>query len=123
MTEIWKPIEDYEGLYEVSSLGRVRSVRANHNCRDPEGIMIPQNMKGSYGVVLIKNKRPKTFTISHLVFQAFNPWSLKVDDIMWVEHMNSNIADSCSDNLKAHITSDALERIHRMRSASLDSIV
>lgn len=26
MEEIWKPIIDYEGLYEVSSLGRVKSL-------------------------------------------------------------------------------------------------
>jgi len=25
-SEIWKPIKDYEGLYEVSSLGRIKSM-------------------------------------------------------------------------------------------------
>lgn len=27
MNEIWKPIEGYEGLYEVSNLGKVRSLK------------------------------------------------------------------------------------------------
>ncbi|MBQ5689760.1 MAG: hypothetical protein IIV21_07330 [Bacteroidales bacterium] len=27
--EIWKPIKGYEGLYEVSNLGRVKSLRRN----------------------------------------------------------------------------------------------
>lgn len=126
--EEWKSIKGYEGLYEVSNLGRVRTLRAKHHCKDPEGVMIPQNMKGSYSVVLYEGKRgmryiTKTIAISHLVFQAFNPWNLKVDDIIWVEHMNGDIADCHVDNLKAHITSKALERIHQMRSASLDNIV
>ena len=26
MQEVWKPVKDYEGLYEVSSLGRIKSL-------------------------------------------------------------------------------------------------
>ena len=29
MAEIWKPIKDYEGLYEISNLGRVKSLPRN----------------------------------------------------------------------------------------------
>ena len=29
MIEIWKPIQDFEGFYEVSNIGRVKNVRRN----------------------------------------------------------------------------------------------
>lgn len=31
MTEVWKDVFDYEGLYEVSNIGRVRSVTRYNN--------------------------------------------------------------------------------------------
>ena len=30
MEEEWRPIKNYEGLYEVSNLGRIKSLRDNH---------------------------------------------------------------------------------------------
>lgn len=33
-TEVWKPVPDWDGLYEVSSLGRVRSIDRAIECRD-----------------------------------------------------------------------------------------
>ncbi len=40
MEEIWKPIKDYEGLYEISNLGRVKSLKDNHG-KDREHILKP----------------------------------------------------------------------------------
>jgi hypothetical protein len=37
MREIWKPIAGYEGFYEVSSLGRVRSLARGIKCGGPRG--------------------------------------------------------------------------------------
>ena len=34
MEEIWKPIKGYEGLYEVSNLGRVKSLKRWHHPRE-----------------------------------------------------------------------------------------
>lgn len=33
--EIWRPVKDYEGLYEVSNLGRIKSL--DRTCRHPLG--------------------------------------------------------------------------------------
>ena len=30
--EVWKPVVDYEGLYEVSNFGNVRSLKGHNNC-------------------------------------------------------------------------------------------
>ena len=32
LKEIWKPIKGYEGLYEVSNLGRVKALERKKNC-------------------------------------------------------------------------------------------
>ena len=36
MNEIWKPIKNYEGLYEVSNKGSVRSVHRYAPTRNPK---------------------------------------------------------------------------------------
>lgn len=67
--EIWKDIPGYEGLYQVSSHGRVMILKS------PRKIMA-QSLKGKpskqyFGVTLTKNKKQKTFTVHRLVALAF----------------------------------------------------
>ena len=78
--ENWKEITDYEGLYEVSDLGRVRSLDHLVPCKGGKTRMVkgsirkPQyNRKGYMIVVLSKNGKLKTFTVHQLVAQAFIP--------------------------------------------------
>lgn len=68
--EIWKPVVNYEGLYEVSSLGNVKSF-----VRYPEGRLLKPGI-GSHGyptVVLYSpsRKRGLTHTVHSLVLNAF----------------------------------------------------
>lgn len=37
MEEIWKDIEGYEGLYQVSNLGNVKSLKTNTNIKPSKG--------------------------------------------------------------------------------------
>lgn len=61
MKEIWKEVKDYEGLYWVSNIGRVKSKRK-----------ILKPIKGEYlKVGLSKNGIQRTYTIHRLVAQAF----------------------------------------------------
>ena len=63
--EIWKPITEFDGEYEISSLGRVRSV--NNNC-----IMQPSiNVAGKPQVNFRFNKKGKTRTIESLLLKEF----------------------------------------------------
>ena len=78
MDEIWKPIKDYEGLYEVSNWGRVRSlgVFTKHNkggLRFLNGKLIKQfKDKGGYlFVCLHKGSKQKMYKVHRLVAQAF----------------------------------------------------
>ena len=70
--EIWKDIKDFEGLYQVSNFGRVRSL-GNNKSRKTK-ILIPfKNKKGYLRVCLYKNGKRKMFSIHRLVAEAFIP--------------------------------------------------
>lgn len=71
MEEIWKDIEDYEGLYQVSNLGRVRSFH-RHKGWKPGGVL--KEYFGNTGyieVTLWKNGKKKTYQTHFLVARAF----------------------------------------------------
>lgn len=69
--EIWKDIPDFEGLYQVSNLGRVKSLNYNHTKNEK----ILKNRKGKRGylyVALWKNKKRYNFSVHRLVMYGFN---------------------------------------------------
>ena len=66
MEEIWKDIEGYEGLYQVSNMGRVRSLRNN--------IILRQGITNGYErVLLCTNNIRKGYSVHRLVAMAFIP--------------------------------------------------
>lgn len=68
--EIWKSILGYEGLYEVSNLGRIKSL--GNNKYKKEKILQPtDNGKGYLILSLRKNKTPKPFRVHQLVAMTF----------------------------------------------------
>jgi len=78
--EIWKEIENYEGLYEVSNLGRVRRLsglvpRRNGGFKEVAGRMMKISLtpNGSSRVHLSKNNKVKIALVHQLVAEAFIP--------------------------------------------------
>ena len=77
MKQIWKSIPGYEGSYEVSSLGEVRSltrrVRINGGTRETKGVLLRHKIiKGGYHcVALCRDSRRITRTVHSLVMEAF----------------------------------------------------
>ena len=70
MVEIWKDIDGYEGLYQVSNLGRVKSLNYNHTGKE----RIRSSSKSSSGycqIVLSKDGKKKIHLIHRLVAMAF----------------------------------------------------
>ena len=65
MEEIWKDIKDYEGLYEVSNLGRVRNILTDHQLKPSI------NTNGYYRVALSKDKKAKHIKVHRLVALNF----------------------------------------------------
>jgi hypothetical protein len=64
MQEVWMPVVGYEGLYEVSNLGNVISVKKNIKLKH-------RHSKGYVRVVLYKNNISKSCLIHRLVGFAF----------------------------------------------------
>lgn len=115
MEEIWRDIKDYEGLYQVSNLGRVRSLdhigKSKHNgTRLFLGKIIKQFNKGNTEykrVVLVKNGKHKKFSVHRLVAMAFPDlvdWTEEAKgkpfDELQVNHKDEHKDNNCVGNLE-----------------------
>ena len=92
--EKWKDIEGYDGMYQVSDLGRVRSLKFG-NVR----VLRPGKCTCGYlTVCLYKDGKRKWFTVHRLVAQAF----IENDNIFNTEvnHINEDKTDNRVDNLE-----------------------
>ena len=101
--EQWKDIEGYEGIYQVSSFGRVRSL--DRVRPDKNGVMQPFKGKilGQYPlngynhVALMKNCQHRTTKVHRLVALAFVPGYF---DGAEVNHKDENRLNNRADNLE-----------------------
>lgn len=84
--EIWRDIKNYEGLYQISNLGRVKSL--NYNQTGREQVLKPAKNNYGYLVVnLYKNGKQKMFLVHRLVTTAFLP---NLFDFEQVNHKDEN---------------------------------
>ena len=100
MTEIWKDIKDYEGLYQVSNYGRVRSLDRYDNVgRSRKGsiMTVTDNGKGYRAISLSKNGARKTYKVHRLVAEAFIPNN---DNLPQINHKDENRYNNHVDNLE-----------------------
>lgn len=77
MEEIWKDIPGYEGLYQVSNLGNVKSLNWRKT-GNPRNLWLKPHRKGYLQVELAKNGIKRLFLVHRLVAEVFvpNPFSL-----------------------------------------------
>lgn len=75
LKEKWAPCRGYEGLYEISNKGKIRSLlKGTRIIDDKTGIMKQKiDTHGYYRINLHKNKTMKSELISRLVAMAFIP--------------------------------------------------
>lgn len=93
--ELWKEIKGYEGLYEVSSLGRVKSLRGWNGSQyiSREKILkitIAKDEKHYDTVSLHKNKKSKSCMIHRLVAEAFLPNPENLPHVMHLDEDRHN---------------------------------
>lgn len=96
MKEIWKDIPGYEGKYQVSNLGNIKSL--NYNNTNKEKILKTKTNKfGFLEVKLSKNNKPKDFMVARLVAETFIPNLANKPKVM---HKSINKTDNSVKNLK-----------------------
>ena len=94
MTEAWKSIDGYEGLYEVSNTGLVRSLNFNNTGRAK--LMKPRKPQDAYlSVNLCKNGKHKSIKLHRLVASAFipNPLNLETVNHRDEDKTNNNVSN------------------------------
>ena len=100
MNEEWRDIPGYEGLYQVSNLGRVKSLEKidARGWHRKEKILVQiDNMHGYYQLMLYKNKNKKKISVHRLVALAFIP---NPNNYPCVNHKDENKHNNNADNLE-----------------------
>ena len=96
INEEWKPVEGFEGLYEISSLGRVKSLNYRHTGN--ERILKPGKVGGGYlQVELCRDGKVKRFLVHRLVATAFIP---NPEGLPEVNHKDEVKINNCVSNLE-----------------------
>lgn len=101
--EQWRDIDGYEELYQVSNIGRIKSLSREiwngykHYIREEKILSLTINPQGYYKVSLCKNNKVTSFLVHRLVAKAFvlNPNEYNV-----VNHKDENKLNNSADNLE-----------------------
>ena len=100
MNEIWKDIEGFEGYYQISNLGRVKSLPrlSIQNHLIPEKILKTCKAQAGYLEVSLYIDGKRYHKKPHkLVADAFIP---NPDNLPEVDHINTDKNNNCVDNLR-----------------------
>lgn len=113
MKEEWKDIPGYEGMYQVSSFGKVKSLDRDIAMHPPQcrrnikgKIMKLYTKDGYKRVCIAKNGKQRKYWVHRLVAMAFVP---NPNNLPEINHIDENPANNCVGNLE---WCDRLRNIH-----------
>lgn len=110
MQEVWKPIPNYEGLYEVSNWGNVRRIPSYH-CRGYKTLKPRKTRDGYYETSLSKEHKPKFIRTHRLVAMVFCE---KPEGKTEVNHIDGNKLNNRADNLEWVTPSENQKHAYRI---------
>lgn len=96
LNEVWRPVKGYEGLYEVSNYGRVKSLdRVRKSSKNAVAVVKGRILKSAPGkngngypkVVLCKNGERENYYVHRLVMEAFVP---NPDNLPCINHKDES---------------------------------
>lgn len=125
---IWKPITDFEDLYEISSNGEVRSIHPRF--KNKSVLKQGTHFKGYKQVTLCKKGVQKTFSVHRLVASAFIP---NPDNLPCINHKDEDKTNNNVENLEwcsyyynnvygQRLTKSALKRGIPVRCIETDTV-
>lgn len=129
MKEQWKEIKGYEGIYEISNLGNVKSLKRIvkgrwGNTKISSKILVPAKDKDGYSVVaLCKNGGQKVSKIHRLVAEAFIP---NPNNFIQINHKDENKTNNNVSNLEwcnAKYNSNYGTRTNRIKEKTSKKVI
>ena len=91
----WKPIPNYENLYEVSNTGEIRSIKPRY--KNKQILKACVGSRGYLVVTLCNKSTQKSYNVHRLVAKAFIP---NPDNLPCINHKDENRTNNNVDNLE-----------------------
>ena len=111
---MWKDIPGYEGLYQISEDGQVRSLDRWSRCkgdslklRKGRIMKLTEDAEGYLGVGLTKDNHQTSFRVNRLVAMTFIP---NPENLPLVHHIDCNKQNNCVENLEWVTVSENTQR-------------
>jgi hypothetical protein len=121
--EIWKDVVGYEGIYQVSNLGRIKSIdrlvwhSSNKSYSKLKGVILKLDKKNKLyeQIHLCKNRKSKNFLVHRIVAQAFIPNTFNKSQ---VNHIDENKFNNKASNLEWVTQSENINHGNRNKIVS-----